>query len=58
MQDNWRENYYEKTVNFVQVVKVKSSAKTNLAGKVEFMVCDDELCLPPAEVEFSVSIGG
>lgn len=51
-------NYYEKTVNFVQVVKVKSSAKTNLAGKVEFMVCDDELCLPPAEVEFSVSIGG
>lgn len=51
-------NYYEKTVNFIQTVKVRSAAKTNLAGKVEFMVCDDSRCLPPAEVEFSVSIGG
>lgn len=51
-------NYYEKTVNFVQVVKVKGAAKTNVAGKVEFMVCNEEQCLPPAEVEFSVNIGG
>ena len=51
-------NYYEKTVNFVQTVKVKGSAKTNLAGRVEFMVCDDSRCLPPGEVEFSVNIGG
>ena len=51
-------NYYEKTVNFIQTVKVRGSAKTNLAGKVEFMVCDEKLCLPPAEVEFSVNIGG
>jgi thiol:disulfide interchange protein DsbD len=51
-------NYYEKTVNFIQTVKVRGSAKTNLAGKVEFMVCNDNLCLPPAEVEFSVNIGG
>lgn len=51
-------NYYEKSVNFVQTVKVKSAAKTNLAGKVEFMVCDESRCLPPGEVEFSVTIGG
>lgn len=51
-------NYFEKTVDFVQVVKVKGSAKTNLAGKLEFMVCNDEKCLPPTEVDFSVSIGG
>jgi thiol:disulfide interchange protein DsbD len=51
-------NYYEKTVDFVQTVKVKGSAKTKLAGKVEFMVCNDEKCLPPAEVEFSIAIGG
>ena len=51
-------NYYERSVNFVQKVKVKGSAKTNLAGKVEFMVCDDSRCLPPGEVEFSVNIGG
>lgn len=51
-------NYYEKTVNFVQTVKVRGTAKTNLAGKVEFMVCDESRCLPPGEVEFSVNIGG
>lgn len=51
-------NYYEKTVNFIQTVKVSGAAMTNLAGKVEFMVCDDSRCLPPAEVEFSVNIGG
>lgn len=50
--------YYEKSVNFIQVVKVKGSAKTNLIGKVEFMVCNDKECLPPAEIDFSVNIGG
>lgn len=51
-------NYYEKTVDFVQTIKVKGSAKTNLAGKVTYMVCNDEKCLPPADTEFSVAIGG
>jgi hypothetical protein len=50
--------YYEKSVEFVQVVKVKGSAKSKLAGKVEFMVCNSTECLPPATVDFSVSIGG
>jgi hypothetical protein len=50
--------FYEKSVNFIQVVKVRGNAKTNLAGKVEFMVCDDKSCLPPAEVPFTVNIGG
>ncbi|WP_207514431.1 protein-disulfide reductase DsbD domain-containing protein [Longitalea luteola] len=51
-------NYYEKTVEFIQTVKVKSAAKTNLAGKVEYMVCNEEKCLPPSETTFSVAIGG
>ncbi len=50
--------YYEKSVEFVQVVKVRGSAKSNLAGKVEFMVCNEKECLPPATVDFSVAIGG
>ncbi|HVU54605.1 MAG TPA: protein-disulfide reductase DsbD domain-containing protein [Puia sp.] len=50
--------YYENTVDFVQVVKVKGSAKTAVAGKVEFMVCNDHECLPPDETTFSVNIGG
>jgi len=50
--------YYEKTVEFVQVVKLKSNVKTNLAGKVEFMVCNDHECLPPSTVDIKVNIGG
>ena len=50
--------YYEKTVEFVQVVKLKSNVKTSLAGKVEFMVCNDHECLPPADVDIKVNIGG
>jgi len=51
-------NYYEKTVDFIQVVKLKGNIKTNLAGSVEFMVCNDNRCLPPSTVDFKVNIGG
>ncbi|HVS95816.1 MAG TPA: hypothetical protein VHE54_04995 [Puia sp.] len=50
--------YYERTVDFVQVVKLKSNVKTSLAGKVDFMVCNDHECLPPADVDIKVNIGG
>ena len=50
--------YYEKTVSFVQVVKLKGNAKTSLSGKVEFMVCNDRECLPPSETAFNIAIGG
>jgi thiol:disulfide interchange protein DsbD len=51
-------NYYEKKVEFVQQVKLKGKVKTNIAGKVEFMVCNESQCLPPAEVDFKVAVGG
>lgn len=51
-------NYYEKSVNFVQVVKLKGKVKTNLTGKVEFMVCNDRECLPPGAFEINVNVGG
>jgi hypothetical protein len=50
--------FFEKKVDFVQVVKVKGKAKTNLAGKVEFMVCNEKECLPPATVNFKIAVGG
>ncbi len=50
--------YYEKKVSFTQVVNVKGKAKTNLAGNVEFMVCNDRECLPPSTVSFRINIGG
>lgn len=51
-------NYYEKTVDFVQLVKLKGNIKTNVGGSVEFMVCNDSRCLPPSTVEFKVNVGG
>jgi thiol:disulfide interchange protein DsbD len=59
-EEAWKHNvrYYERTVDFVQVVKLKSDVKTYLAGKVEFMVCNDHECLPPADVDIKVPIGG
>jgi hypothetical protein len=59
-EDAWKHNvrYYERTVDFVQIVKLKSNVKTNLAGKVEFMVCNDHECLPPADIDIKVPIGG
>jgi len=51
-------NYYEKTIDFVQVVKLRGNIKTSLVGNVEFMVCNEVQCLPPSKIDFSVNIGG
>lgn len=48
--------FYERSVEFVQVVKLKAPVKTNITGTVEFMACDDKQCLPPAEKEFSIPL--
>lgn len=50
-------NFFEKSVSFVQIVTTKTAVKTNLNGKIEFMVCNDEVCLPPSEVPFKIQIG-
>ena len=50
--------YYEKTVDFIVLVQLKSKVKTSLAGTVEFMVCNDTQCLPPSDVDIKVNIGG
>jgi thiol:disulfide interchange protein DsbD len=47
---------YSDKVDFVQIVKVKSSAKTNLSGSVEFQTCDDKKCLPPKTVNFNIAL--
>ncbi len=49
-------NQYSGKVDFVQVVKLKASAKTNLSGSVEYQTCDDKKCLPPKTVNFSVAV--
>jgi hypothetical protein len=49
-------NQYSNKVDFVQTVKLRSNVKTNLTGTVEFQTCNDEKCLPPKTVNFSVAI--
>jgi DsbC/DsbD-like thiol-disulfide interchange protein len=43
---------YKHEVVFVQTVKAPEG--TRLKGNYEFMVCNDERCLPPREVEFEL----
>lgn len=50
--------FYEKQVDFVQKVKVKTAASTVVKGTVTFMVCNDRQCLPPKDIPFSVKLGG
>ena len=51
--------YYTDSVDFVQRVKLKKplpGAKTSISGTIEFMICTDEQCLPPATVSFKLPL--
>ncbi len=50
------QNQYSESVDFVQVVKLKSNVKTNVSGSVEFQTCNDKKCLPPKTVAFNVTL--
>lgn len=48
--------FYSSKVVFTQLVKVKTGVKTNISGTVEYMVCDDEQCLPPTKKTFDIKL--
>ncbi len=45
---------YKKSVRFVQTVTGKEGQKVK--GKITFMCCNDESCLPPKDVPFEVTL--
>ncbi|WP_306640862.1 protein-disulfide reductase DsbD family protein [Sanyastnella coralliicola] len=47
--------YFEGSPVFLQKIKVDGDLATITAG-VDFMVCNDEMCLPPELVEFNVNL--
>ncbi|MBK7433482.1 MAG: hypothetical protein IPI66_05915 [Chitinophagaceae bacterium] len=49
-------NQYSDKLEYVQKVKLKSSAKTKMVGSVEFQTCDDKKCLPSKKVDFSIAL--
>lgn len=50
--------YYSDQVEFIQTIRLKTDDPLVIAGYVEFMCCDDEVCLPPTEADFSFSFNG
>lgn len=49
-------NQYSNQVVFVQKVVMKGKAKTNVTGKLEYQTCNDEKCLPPKTISFSIAL--
>jgi hypothetical protein len=49
------QKYFESSVEFIQVVKVKAGTK-KVQGSIEYEVCNDKQCLPPKEVAFEISL--
>lgn len=47
---------YADQVDFVQKVKLKVNAKTNISGTVEYQTCDDKKCLPPRKMAFNLAL--
>jgi len=47
-------NYYSHKVTYTQIIK--APAGTIIAGKHEYQVCNDNMCLPPKEVSFTFQL--
>ena len=47
--------YFSKEVVFQQKIKLKKG-QTIVKGAVEFMVCNDQQCLPPDEKTFAITV--
>ncbi len=48
--------WISKKASFKQIVEVKGEA--TIEGIIEYMICNDENCMPPTEENFSLKIGG
>lgn len=48
--------YFEDEVEFVQTIKVNADALPTIEASVFFMVCDEEQCLAPETVPFTLSL--
>lgn len=50
--------YFSGEAVFKQKIKIINPKTFNISGTVEFMVCDDEKCLPPTLVDFNIKVAG
>lgn len=49
-------NYYKGKVTYTRTAVV--TRPTTLSGEIYFMVCDDQMCLPPESAEFNFKLNG
>lgn len=48
--------YFNNTVVFTQVVKLKAPVKTTFSGVVDYMLCNDRECTPPTKKSFDITL--
>ena len=49
-------NQYSNKVTFIQRVKLRGKAKTNVTGKLTYQTCNDEKCLPAKTINLSIGL--
>lgn len=49
--------FFEKEAVFTQKIKLKTASAT-IKGSVEFMLCNDNECLPPETIDFLFNVKG
>ena len=48
--------HYSTRIEVVQLVKLNTNKKVTLSGVLTFQTCNNERCLPPEDVEFSLAL--
>ncbi len=51
-------SFHSKSASFSQKIKITSTEDLTLNATLYFMVCDDEKCLPPEELDFTFDVKG
>jgi thiol:disulfide interchange protein len=51
-------NIFEHTVTFKQKIKIKGKKDFTVTGEMEFMQCDETMCLPPEYVDLNFKVKG
>ncbi|MCA1752789.1 MAG: thioredoxin family protein [Flavobacteriales bacterium] len=49
-------NYFDNRATFKQRIKRSTANKFDAEGYLTFMVCNDEMCLPPEDVDFQIPV--
>ncbi|ASB48596.1 protein-disulfide reductase DsbD family protein [Alkalitalea saponilacus] len=50
--------YLADRARIIQRLELQSADEVTISGYVEFMVCDDHRCLPPAQIDFELTVPG